>query len=161
MRRLFDRFSVWMVNHTAQFAGHQADCRFVFCIFITCRRKQKPTGGLLLPGHGSKGGSTQINIMWIIKSFPHCHALWMHSLQPPSLVFSFSLPSFPLVGEFAYVRPRRWHMCVAHPALTHWSLGSPLFECSLVSALMQSSPVISWELSVLHSLPSVLFFFLY
>lgn len=111
--------------------------------------------------------------MWIIKSFLRCHAPRISSLEryTPSflLLFSFSLP-------FLFCRHMNTHapthacthtVCPVRCTLPHhfrhthmhWSLSSPLLECSLVSAVMQSSPVISWELCVLHSLPSVLFFF--
>lgn len=154
--------------------GYQADCSSLceswLCTVSCIGGELQPTGGLSLPGRGSEEGSK------VTKSIS-CELLRASSvvthrgsqarrgtLPPPSFCFLSLFLYFPLeVVLDAHTTPFP-HTCIhaghEHTHM-HWSLSSPLLECSLVSAVMQCSPVISWELCVLHSLPSVLFFFLY
>lgn len=169
--------------------GHQADCSlFVSPVHyggyaLSLASVGGGAGnlqvGFLSRGKGSEVGSkvTKSISCELLRASSvvthHGAQAWWDTL-PPSLFFCF-LPSFPRVSppilpshEHTILThtlcPVRLHIRITTPFLRthmHWSLSSPLLECSLVSAVMQSSPVISWELCVLHSLPSVLFFFLY
>lgn len=159
----------------------------VFIMCCTNRGEQEPTGGLSLLGCGSEEGSKVSKSISceLLKASSvvthHGSPAWTDTL-PPSVSCFLSLSTFISYITLAYYTTARAHTpphilyalhCVhmyhravstctcTHASHTHWSLSSTLLECSLVSAVMQSSPVISWELCVLHSLPSVLLFFLY
>lgn len=82
----------------------------------------------------------------------HHHHFFHHHLRTHQYVLIYFY-----VLYYAYAHHTHTHTCT-HPP---WSYSSPLLECSLVSAVMQSRPVISSELCVLHSLPSIFFFFYY
>lgn len=89
--------------------GHQADCSlfvwiFIMCVCVCCISggKQEPTGGLFLPGRGSEEGSK------VTKSIS-CELLRASSVVThrgsrarkdtlPLSLFSFSLPSFPVLS---------------------------------------------------------------